>query len=85
MRRERPVGEPARISFARSSKGCGLTRVERLNLHPRLKEDLLKRWKQTLGCGGCVKDGAVELQGDHRAFVESQLSASGLKSRRIGG
>ena len=79
------MGEPARVSYQRSAKGCGLTRVERLNLHPRLKEDLLKRWKQALGCGGCLKDGAVELQGDHRDFVQSQLSASGLKSRRIGG
>lgn len=79
------MGEPVRISFRRSAKGSGLTRVERLNMHPRLKEDLLKSWKRTLGCGGGVKDGVLELQGEHRSFVESELAALGLESRRIGG
>jgi translation initiation factor 1 len=37
------------------------------------------------GAGGAVKDGAIELQGDHRDAVEAALTARGLKWKRTGG
>jgi len=77
--------EPVRLSFVRGAKGAGVTRIERLVLHPTLKEQLLSRFKKRLGCGGAVKDGALEIQGDHRDFLESELLAEGYKVRRIGG
>jgi translation initiation factor 1 len=77
--------EPLRLSFTRSSKGSGVTKVERLVLHPTLKEQLLSKFKKRLGCGGAIKDGAIEIQGDHRDFIEAELIAEGYKVKRIGG
>jgi translation initiation factor 1 len=46
---------------------------------------LAKALKSACGTGGTVKDGALELQGDHRDKVESTLAARGLRSKRSGG
>ncbi len=77
--------EPLRLSFQRGGKGSGVTRIERLLLHPRLKEQLLSRLKKRLGCGGAVKNGALEIQGDHRDFIEAELAREGYKIKRVGG
>ena len=37
--------------------------------------------KATCGAGGTIKDGVVELQGDHRAAAQAALAARGLKAR----
>ncbi|MFH1724483.1 MAG: stress response translation initiation inhibitor YciH [Elusimicrobiota bacterium] len=84
-KKKRRQPEPVRISFSRVSKGSGMTRVERLNMHPRLKDELLKRFKKRLGCGGTVKDGVVELQGDRRDFLQKELESEGYKVKRVGG
>jgi translation initiation factor 1 len=46
---------------------------------------LAKALKSAVGAGGTVKDGKLELQGDHRTRVEGVLAARGLKSKRAGG
>jgi translation initiation factor 1 len=46
---------------------------------------LTKALKSACGTGGTIKDGAVELQGDHRDKVEAELAAQGLRSKRSGG
>jgi len=46
---------------------------------------LAKALKSACGTGGTVKDGALELQGDHREKVEAALAARGLRSKRAGG
>jgi translation initiation factor 1 len=77
--------EPVRLRFQRVSKGSGVTRIERLNMHPSLKEKLLSRLKKRLGCGGTVKDGVLELQGDRRDPVQKELEKEGYKIKRVGG
>lgn len=78
--------EPVRLSFHRAAKGSGVTRVERLILHPTLKDQLLSQLKKRFGCGGTVKpDGSLELQGDRRDAVEAELSKQGYKIKRVGG
>jgi translation initiation factor 1 len=46
---------------------------------------LAKELKTACGTGGTVKDGALELQGDHRTRVEAVLDARGLRWKRSGG
>jgi translation initiation factor 1 len=41
--------------------------------------------KRQCGTGGAVKDGAVELQGDHRAKVATRLEAKGYRVKLAGG
>lgn len=77
--------EPVRLSFHRGAKGSGVTRVERLVMHPTLKDQLLAQLKKHLGCGGTLKDGSFEFQGDHRDRIEKYLSAQGYKLKRVGG
>jgi translation initiation factor 1 len=76
--------EPVRLSFRRGHKGSGITLIERLQMHPAGKEEMLKKFKKRLGVGGALKQGALELQGDQRDFVETELKSAGYKIRRIG-
>lgn len=77
--------DPLKLSFQRGGKGNGVTRVEKLILHPTLKEQLLSKLKKRLGCGGAIKDGAIEIQGDHRDFIQAELEKEGYKVKRVGG
>jgi len=44
-----------------------------------------KLLKSECGTGGAVKNGILELQGDHREQVEAVLRARGLQLKRSGG
>ena len=46
---------------------------------------LAKRLKNRCGCGGAVKDGVIEIQGDHRDKVVRLLSTRGWDVKRSGG
>lgn len=76
--------EALRLSFIRQASGAGVTRLERLILHPALKDEMLRGFKKRLGCGGAVKEGALEIQGDHRDFLEAELKAQGYRVKRVG-
>ncbi len=41
--------------------------------------------KRQCGTGGSVKDGAVELQGDHREKVAARLESQGFRVKLAGG
>jgi translation initiation factor 1 len=51
---------------------------------PEIKE-LAGILKKKCGCGGTVKDGVIEIQGDHRDTLAAELQARGYKVKLAGG
>ncbi|MBI2664746.1 translation initiation factor [Candidatus Woesearchaeota archaeon] len=46
-------------------------------------KDIAKKLKSQFACGGTVKDGKIELQGDHRAKMREALVAAGFQPETI--
>lgn len=49
------------------------------------KESLCKKMRGACGCGGTVKDGEIEIQGDQREKVAAILVAAGFRPVFAGG
>lgn len=49
------------------------------------KEALAKRMRAACGCGGTVKDGDIEIQGDQRETVARILAEAGFRPVMAGG
>lgn len=65
-------------------KGKGVTLIAGVPLHPEGLRDLAKELKQTCGSGGTVKEGVIEIQGDHRESVAEALRKKGYTVKRSG-
>lgn len=59
--------------------------VRGLLLSPPDLARLATQLKKSCGSGGTVKDGVIEIQGDHRDAVVAKLTASGMTVKRAGG
>ena len=76
------------VRVSRETKGRagkGVTLVKGLPLAPAELTALGKQLKAACGSGGTVKDGVVEVQGDHCDKVIAWLAAKGWKVKRAGG
>jgi translation initiation factor 1 len=99
MRGKSPKAQPLRPSAAMSAKeakvrvgrevsgrgGKGVSVISGLPLTPAELEELAARLKKLCGAGGAVKDGVIEIQGDHRDRLVSELQKLGYAARRSGG
>jgi translation initiation factor 1 len=66
-------------------KGSGVTVITGVPLGPADLADLCTQLKKRCGSGGTVKDGVIEIQGDHRDAVVAELAARGWTVKRAGG
>lgn len=66
-------------------KGKGVTTVTGIPQTGAELKVLLKALKQRCGTGGTVKDGVLEIQGDHRDTVAAFLEKKGFKVKLAGG
>jgi translation initiation factor 1 len=66
-------------------KGKGVTLVSGVPLAPDELKKLAKELKQKCGTGGTLKDGVIEIQGDHRDVLLDLLKAKGWAVKRSGG
>ncbi|MGB5324101.1 MAG: stress response translation initiation inhibitor YciH [Pseudomonadales bacterium] len=66
-------------------KGAGVTIVRGLKVNQSDLKAIAKTLKQQCGSGGTVKDGDIEIQGDHRPQVKAWLEKQGHKVVLAGG
>lgn len=82
----KPASGQVRVSReTKGRKGKGVTVVTGLPLDAFELSDLGKKLKQRCGAGGTVKDGVIEIQGDHRDTVVTELQKLGYAAKRSGG
>jgi translation initiation factor 1 len=76
------------VSVSRETKGRagkGVTLVRGLTLDEPALATLGKQLKIACGSGGTVKDGVIEVQGDHCERVVEMLKSQGFVVKRAGG
>ena len=69
----------------RGRKGKGVTVVTGLPLGKDELRELAKRLKARCGAGGTVRDGVIEIQGEHRDALVRALEAEGFAAKKSGG
>ncbi|HEV2230376.1 MAG TPA: stress response translation initiation inhibitor YciH [Steroidobacteraceae bacterium] len=65
--------------------GKAVSVIRGLPLDREALEELAARLKRLCGAGGAVKDGAIEIQGEHRDRLAAELARLGYEAKRAGG
>ena len=65
--------------------GKGVTTVSGIGLAEADLKTLAKQLKQKCSTGGTVKDGVIEIQGDHREKLKAELEKLGHNVKLAGG
>lgn len=65
--------------------GKAVTLVKKLVLSENDLKTLAKKLKQDCGTGGTIKDGVIEIQGEHREKIAEVLRKMGYKVKIAGG
>ncbi len=82
------AAKPASVRVGREIKGRagkGVTTVTGLPMSPSDIESLATRLKKRCGSGGTVRDGVIEIQGDHRDAIVAELGKLGWPAKKSGG
>lgn len=84
---ERPKGDGiVRIQRQTSGrKGKGVCIITGIDLDDRALVSLASELKRCSGCGGSVKDGVIEIQGDNRDQLKQMLEQKGFTVKLAGG
>lgn len=76
------------VRLQRQTKGRGggtVIIISGIALPLSALKDLAGDLKKKCGCGGTVKDGVIEIQGDHRDTLLLELQSRGYKVKLSGG
>jgi len=79
---------PAKVRVGREVSGRGGKAVSVITGLPLSGTDLAElgtKLKKLCGAGGAVKDGVIEVQGDHRERLVQELVKLGYDARKSGG
>lgn len=87
MRTQRPKGDGIiRIQRQTSGrKGKGVCIISGLDFDDEFLKTLAAELKKKCGCGGALKDGVIEIQGDKRDELKVLLELKGFKVKLAGG
>jgi translation initiation factor 1 len=66
-------------------KGAGVTVITGLPLNGADLSALASELKKRCGSGGTARDGRIEIQGDHRDLLVTELGQRGYRVKRAGG
>ena len=87
-RASRPAAGDGIVRVSRETKGRGgktVTLVRGLALDDSALAKLAQQLKSACGSGGAVKDGVIEVQGEHRERIVGLLRAQGHVVKLAGG
>lgn len=82
-----PLGDgKVRISCeTKGRKGKGVTLISGLSLTQYELERLTQELKRKCGSGGTLKNGIIEIQGDHRDTLLAEIVQKGYQAKIAGG
>jgi translation initiation factor 1 len=70
---------------SKGRRGGTVTVLKKLVLSEEDLKELVKKLKQLCGSGGTVKDGEIEIQGEHRERIAEVLRNMGYRVKIAGG
>jgi translation initiation factor 1 len=82
------AAKPAAVRVGRETQGRagkGVTTITGLPLSLTDIEALATKLKKRCGSGGTVREGVIEIQGDHRDVIVAELHKMGWQAKRSGG
>lgn len=84
--RARQLNTPVLVMLDRKGRGGkSVSVIKQVMSTPAGKDALLKLLKTKLGTGGTIKDGDIEIQGDHRDTILTVLKELGYQAKKAGG
>ena len=88
-KKEAPARNRGRVDIKRTTAGRGGKTVTLVTGFVGIglpeKESLAKKMRNACGCGGTVKDGDIEIQGDQRDKIAQILTEAGFRPVFAGG
>lgn len=85
-RAARPGAGTVRVARETQGRaGKGVTVIRGLNLDSEALERLAGEFKRRCGSGGTVREGVIEIQGEHRDVLVAELVRRGYVAKRAGG
>jgi translation initiation factor 1 len=86
--KSKPAHGKGVVRVSRETKGRagkGVSLITGLPLNETQIDELATKLKKRCGTGGTVKDGVIEIQGDHRDVLVAELVKLGFQAKKAGG